>query len=483
MYNLTPTIFDMKSKYTLKKNVIKLPADTITPVGVYLKMRDMYPGALLLECTDYSSQQNAFSHICLNPILGVEATEAGVSTYYPNGIKELAEITNLVNQINAFIDNLEIVDYQNNDYGVDGLFGFTSFDSALLFDKYTDKILGKVSTNREIPFLRYDLYKVVISFNHFNETLVITEFYNDDSPLSITEGIKAQLSNRNFGSYPFTTSGGEQHNLKDEDYKKMVTKSKEHCHRGDVFQLVVSKPYYQQFSGDEFNVYRALRSINPSPYLFYFDYIGYKIFGSSPEAQLKVSEGKATINPIAGTVKRTGDTLMDFKLANELINNPKENSEHVMLVDLARNDLSRNCDDVKVEIYKEVQTFSHVIHLVSTVTGNIRKGSTPFSLFANTFPAGTLSGAPKHKAIELIIDMEPTQRGYYGGGIGYIGLDGSLNHAITIRSFFSKNGMLTYQAGAGVVIGSTEEGELQEVNNKLNALRLALEQASNYVNI
>ena len=472
----------MKTKYSLKKKVIKLPADTITPVGVYLKMRDMYPGALLLECTDYSSQQNAFSHICLNPILGIEVSEAGVSTYYPNGEKALIATANLVEQINAFISSIEVVNFQENDFGVDGLFGFTSFDSAVIFDKYPDDIVEKVSQNREIPFLRYDLFKVVISFNHFNETLAITEFYNEDSPLLLTESIQAQLNNRNFGSYPFSTEGSEKNPLKDSDFKAMVAKAKEHCQRGDVFQLVVSKPYHQKFKGDEFNVYRSLRSVNPSPYLFYFDYIGYKIFGSSPEAQLKVGEGKATINPIAGTVKRTGDALTDFKLANELINNPKENSEHVMLVDLARNDLSRSCDNVKVEIYKEIQTFSHVIHLVSTVTGDIRRGSTPFTLFADTFPAGTLSGAPKHKAIELIVDMEPTQRGYYGGGIGYIGLDGSLNHAITIRSFFSKNGILTYQAGAGVVIDSTEEGELEEVNNKLNALRSALALVSNYIN-
>jgi anthranilate synthase component I len=472
----------MRTTYSLSKKVVKQPADTITPVGVYLKLRDMYPGALLLECTDYSSQQNAFSHICLNPILGVEVTEAGISTYYPNGEKTLRAATNLVEQVNAFIGHIEVENRQENSYGVDGLFGFTSFDSAVIFDKYSDELVEKVSRNREIPFLRYDLFKVVISFNHFNETLIITEFYNEDSPLSLTDNIRAQLTNRNFGSYPFGLEGGEQSPVKDADYKAMVAKAKHHCQRGDVFQLVVSKPYYQPFKGDEFNVYRALRSVNPSPYLFYFDYIGYKIFGSSPEAQLKVSDGKATINPIAGTVKRTGDVLTDYKLANELINNPKENSEHVMLVDLARNDLSRSCDNVQVEIYKEVQTFSHVIHLVSTVTGDICEGSTPFTLFADTFPAGTLSGAPKHKAIELIVDMEPTQRGYYGGGIGYIGLDGSLNHAITIRSFFSKSGVLTYQAGAGIVINSTEEGELQEVNNKLRALRSALELVSNYIN-
>lgn len=472
----------MKTQYKLHKKVTKLPSDTHTPVGIYLKIRDSYPGALLLECTDYSSQQNAFSHICLNPILGIEVSSEGLSTYYPNSKREINPIENLVEQMNRFIEGLEVVSDQESSYEVDGLFGFTSFDSVLLFDKYDASIVEKASQEREIPFLRYDFFKVIISINHFNDTLIITEFYNDSTPATLTPNVVALLSNRNFSSYPFGIVGSEEATMSDAEYMQMVAKSKEHCQRGDVFQIVVSKPFQQQFQGDEFNVYRALRSVNPSPYLFYFDYIGYKIFGSSPEAQLKISQGKATINPIAGTVKRTGDTLQDAQLTNELLQNPKENSEHVMLVDLARNDLSRSCNNVNVEIYKEVQTFSHVIHLVSTVTGELREGTTPFTLFANTFPAGTLSGAPKHRAIEIITQMEPTQRGYYGGGIGYIGLDGSLNHAITIRSFFSKGGVLTYQAGAGIVINSSEEGELQEVNNKLNALRSALIQATNYTN-
>lgn len=473
----------MRTKYTLKRKIAKLPADTHTPVGVYLKLRDIYPGSLLLECTDYSSQQNAFSHICLNPILGIEVDEGRLTTYYPNNTKTHSKVDNLVNQINEFIEGLEVEGSREEYFGVDGLFGFTSFDSVLLFDKFAPELVEKVSHNREIPFLRYDLFKVIITFNHFNDTLIITEFFNDDTPISLTDSIVEQLNNRNYGSYPFSIANAEENIMDDSEFKKMVAKSKEHCQRGNVFQIVVSKPYRTQFNGDEFNVYRALRSVNPSPYLFYFDYIAFKIFGSSPEAQLKVANGKATINPIAGTVRRTGNTKLDMEQTEKLVNDPKENAEHVMLVDLARNDLSRSCDNVIVDTYKEVQTFSHVIHLVSTVTGNLRKGSTPFSLYANTFPAGTLSGAPKHKAIELIVDMEPTQRGYYGGGIGYIGLDGSINHAITIRSFFSKNGSLTYQAGAGVVINSTEEGELQEVNNKLNALRSALNEASKYVNI
>lgn len=474
----------MKTKYNLKKRAVQLPSDTHTPVGVYLKLRDTHPGAILLECTDYSSQQNAFSHICLNPILGVEVDEKGFSSYLPNRKRCTTPVAEAVQMVDDFIGSIEVSEETgNNDAGIDGLFGFTSFDSVFLFDKFNPSIVDKATKHREVPFLRYDLYKVVITFNHYNDTLTISEYYNNDTPFGLTEGILALLNNHNYSSYPFSIVGDEIQIVEDEEYLKMVAKSKEHCQRGDIFQVVVSKPFQQQFTGDEFNVYRALRSVNPSPYLFYFDYLAYKIFGSSPEAQLKINNGKATINPIAGTVKRTGNTLQDIELTKELISDPKENSEHVMLVDLARNDLSRCCSNVAVETYKEVQTFSHVIHLVSTVTGDLNNDTTPFALFAKTFPAGTLSGAPKHRAIELISQMEASQRGYYGGGIGYIGLNGTINHAITIRSFFSKNGMLTYQAGAGVVIDSTESGELQEVNNKLNALRSSLYSAPNYSNI
>ena len=229
--------------------------------------------------------------------------------------------------------------------------------------------------------------------------------------------------------------------------------------------------------GDEFNVYRALRSVNPSPYLFFFDYGDYKLMGSSPEAQLVIQNDKAFVHPIAGTFKRTGDDDADKMATEALLKDSKENAEHVMLVDLARNDLSRLCDEVKVEHYKQVQYFSHVIHLVSEVTGKVREGSNPFELVAKTFPAGTLSGAPKFKAIGLIDAYEPTPRSYYGGAIGFMGFDGSCNHAIMIRTFLSMNNTLTYQAGAGVVAASNPESELQEVNNKLRALKKAIDLA------
>ena len=255
----------------------------------------------------------------------------------------------------------------------------------------------------------------------------------------------------------------------------MLTRGKEHCFRGDVFQIVLSRQFSQKYKGDEFQLYRALRSVNPSPYLFYFDYGDYRIFGSSPEAELRIKKGRAIINPIAGTFRRTGNDEQDRILAEKLCADPKENAEHVMLVDLARNDLSRNADDVRVDNYREVQYFSHVIHLVSEVSGKLPGDSNMISVLGDSFPAGTLSGAPKHRAMQLIDRYENQRRSYYGGTIGFIGFDNSLNHAIMIRSFLAKSNTLFYQAGAGIVAGSVEENELQEVNNKLAALKKAIE--------
>ena len=351
--------------------------------------------------------------------------------------------------------------------------------SAYDGDKYFEDLSfddGKIA--EDIPSLQYDFYRHLIVFDHFHETMHLLDYVPEGSQTELPK-IKGIIERQDIQTFPFRTEGNGYSNMTDEEYMAMVTKGKEHCQRGDVFQIVLARKYYQDFKGDDFNVYRALRSINPSPYLFYFDYGEYRIFGSSPEAQLIVKDGKAEIHPIAGTFRRTGDKAKDAVLAQELERDPKENSEHVMLVDLARNDLSRNTDKVVVDKYKEVQYFSHVIHLVSKVTGSLKSKASAFDIFADTFPAGTLSGAPKYKAMQLINSYEKDARSYYGGGIGLIFFNGDLNHAIMIRSFLSKDGKLLRQAGAGIVIDSVEEKELQEVNNKLAALEKALKMAEN----
>lgn len=459
-------------KYELQTHYKKILADTITPVSVYLKIRDKFPNSILLESSDYHANDNSFSYICCNPIASIKVENETITQEFPDGTKEVAKITpetDITKVIHKFSKQFTIA-YNNFKFINNGLFGYMAYDAVRYFE---DVVISKKENSVDIPDIYYAVYKNIIAINHFkNEAYLFAHCYDTESNV---DEIEQLFSVRTFSSYNFNKEGEPESNLKDEDYKAQVELAKKHCQRGDVFQLVLSRRFKQKFKGDEFNVYRALRSINPSPYLFYFDYGDFKIFGSSPEAQLIVKDGKAEIHPIAGTYKRTGNDEKDAELAKKLAQDEKENSEHVMLVDLARNDLSRNGNTVNVDTYREVQYFSHVIHLVSKVTGQKKKDSTTMKVVADTFPAGTLSGAPKHMAMQLIEKYEKTSRSYYGGAIGFMDFEGNFNHAIMIRTFLSKDHELYYQAGAGLVAASNPDDELQETYNKLGALTKALE--------
>lgn len=452
-------------------------ADVFTPVGIYLRLRDRFRDTVLLESTDHHMAENSYSFIGINAIAGIEISSTKKIEFKLPGqtpervaINDTAEVPGqLWNFMQRF--DVQVPDVKEGKFA-QGLFGYTAFDAVQFFDTIT--LSNADNADPVIPLMRYRLYQYVIAFNHFKDELIICENIvgGVESELSVVESL---IKSKDVPVFPFKAKGEESSNMTDEAYKEMVQKGIQRCMRGDVFQIVLSRRFQQSFTGDEFNVYRSLRSVNPSPYLFFFDYGDYKLMGSSPEAQLIIQNGKAVVHPIAGTFKRSGDDMVDQLMAEKLLLDAKENAEHVMLVDLARNDLSRACDDVVVSQYRQVQYYSHVIHLVSEVTGKVRKDQNPFELLAKTFPAGTLSGAPKFKAMEIIDSYEPTARSYYGGGIGFMGFDGSCNHAIMIRTFLSRNNELVYQAGAGVVAASVPENELQEVNNKLNALKKAIE--------
>ena len=450
----------------------KLLADTITPVSVYLKIRDKYPNSLLLESSDYHANDNSFSYICCNPIASIKIENEEIIEVFPDGSKNIIPITEKINvpeRIQEFSKQFH-TETSNFKFINSGLFGYIAYDGVQYFE---DIKIEKKNGDLKLPDLYYAVYQNIIAINHFNnEAYIFDHNFNTENNLKEIEQI---LKVKNFATYSFKRQEEAVSNLTDEEFRENVTLGKKHCQRGDVFQLVLSRRFSQAFKGDEFNVYRALRSINPSPYLFYFDYGNFKIFGSSPEAQLIVKDGQAEIHPIAGTFKRTGNDEQDAELAKKLALDKKENAEHVMLVDLARNDLSRHSTNVKVETYREIQFFSHVIHLVSKVTGIKKKNTNTMQIVADTFPAGTLSGAPKHSAMTLIEKYENVNRSAYGGAIGFMDFNGNYNHAIIIRSFVSKNHQLHYQAGAGIVSGSKEENELQEVFNKLGALTKALE--------
>lgn len=459
-------------KKIIKTSSHSFLGDLITPVSLYTRIRSKYAQVLLLESSDYSSKEESLSFICFDSM--AEIVRQNGKTQIAGIDLDADEFPTLVSQVEAFLHYFRSKDSDPaNKYN--GIFGFTGFDAIQNFESIT---FDESKSNYNIPCLRYDLYRYVVVFDHFYDKITVLENrYEEES--SNLAAVLSLINNPSHSSFSFTMKGDEKSNMSGDQFKEIVTRSKYHCQRGDIFQMVPSRRFEQEFEGDEFSVYRSLRSINPSPYLFYFDYGSYKIFGSSPEAQMIVKNKIAEIHPIAGTFRRTGDIIQDNELARKLLADPKENAEHIMLVDLARNDLSKNTVNVKVHKYKEVQYFSHVIHLVSVVKGRLKKNISAYQIFADTFPAGTLSGAPKYKAMQLIDKFEPTARSFYGGGIGMIGFNDDLNHAIMIRSFLSVGGKLYFQAGAGIVIDSDEEKELQEVNNKLAALKKALEIAQN----
>ncbi len=458
--------------FSLYTHYKKILADTITPVSIYLKIRDKYPNSILLESSDYHANDNSFSYVCFNPIASIKVDDKSITQTFPDGSVMRNKVRNVTQMMHKFTKRFKVDSDTDFKFINNGIFGYTAYDAVKHFE---DVEINKKPNSINIPDIYYAVYQNIIAINHFkNEAYVFAHCFETENNI---DEVLQLINSKNFASYSFKTNSEISSNLTDDEYKSHVELAKKHCARGDVFQLVLSRKFNQAFKGDEFNVYRALRSINPSPYLFYFDYGDFKIFGSSPEAQLVVNKGKAEIHPIAGTFKRTGNDEEDQTLAKKLAEDVKENAEHVMLVDLARNDLSRHGSEVKVDTYREAQFFSHVIHLVSKVTGKVHKDTATMQVVADTFPAGTLSGAPKHMAMQLIEKYEKTSRAFYGGAIGFMDFEGNYNHAIMIRTFLSKNHQLHWQAGAGLVSKSDPENELQEVFNKLGALTKAIDLA------
>ena len=492
------------AQYNYKTVTRKILADLYTPVGVYMRLRDIYPQSALMESSDYHGSDNSRSFIGVHPIARIAVGHGIVTATYPDGKVEKQELPAfgegkgeecklaISKAINDFIQSFH-VEGEGKDFC--GLYGFTTFNAVRYFENIPVK--DTTMEKNDAPDIYYIMYKDIIVFDHFNNTmeLIVLNEANEEekseeakqensslstlrSSLEIDALLKA-VNKANVKPYDFHPVGETTSTLTDEEHKANIRRCIQHCLRGDVFQIVVSRRFVQKYEGDDFKLYRALRSINPSPYLFYFDFGGFRIFGSSPETHNRIVGNKAFIDPIAGTTKRTGDMEQDRKAAEFLRNDPKENAEHVMLVDLARNDLSRNCHGVKVDFYKDMQFYSHVIHLVSRVSGTLDEGADHIKEFIDTFPAGTLSGAPKVRAMQIISELEPHNRGAYGGCIGFIGLNGDLNQAIVIRTFISRNGELWFQAGSGVVAKSNDQYELEECNNKLGALTKAIHIAEN----
>jgi len=445
--------------------------DLYTPVGVYMRLRDLYPQSALMESSDYHGNDNSRSFIGVCPLASVAIDHGIARVTMPDGSKQDRAIGDDYPVEKAIGDFISMFEVEGEGANYCSLYGYTTFNAVSYFEHIAVK--DETKEMNDAPDILYILFKNIIVFDHFNNRLTMVELVGEGEECGLDKLEKA-MNNASVVAYDFHPVGETTSTLSDEEHKANIRKCISHCLRGDVFQIVISRRFVQKYEGDDFKLYRALRSINPSPYLFYFDFGGFRIFGSSPETHCRIEGVKAFIDPIAGTTKRTGDTEQDRKNAEFLRNDPKENAEHVMLVDLARNDLSRNCHGVKVDFYKDMQFYSHVIHLVSRVSGTLDEGADKIKTFVDTFPAGTLSGAPKVRAMQIISELEPHCRGAYGGCIGQIGLNGDLNQAIVIRTFIARNNELWFQAGSGIVAKSNDEYELQEVNSKLGALRQAI---------
>ena len=462
--------------YNITTTIKTLPADLHTPIGIYLKLRDNFRDTILMESAGNPNSDNNFTYIGIQAIAGFEVTNTSIiEIKYPNQTPYSQHCNNetMLSELDDFMKGFKFNEISETGKAAQGLYGYISYDAIPFFEH----IQLESKNDDTIPLLRFRFYQYVIAINHFTDEMHLIE-NNIDGLKSESLTIEKLLTQKNMMLYPFKTIDEEKSNLTDLDYLEMVKKAQKHCALGNVFQLVLSRQFQQKFQGDEFNVYRALRSINPSPYLFYYDYGDYKLLGSSPESQIIIKKGKAIMHPIAGTFKRTHNLEHDMALAEKLKNDEKENAEHTMLVDLARNDVSKYGKNTRITKLKEIHFFSHVIHMVSEVVADLKPHQNPLPVIASTFPQGTLSGAPKYKALQIINELENTNRQFYGGCLGYLGFDGSCNLAIMIRSFLSKNNTLTYQAGAGIVAKSVPENELQEVHNKLNALRTAVKKAN-----
>lgn len=465
----------MSAPYHFQIHSRELPGDLSTPVGTYLRVRDLFPQSVLMESSDYNGTENNRSFIGLAPIASISIAHGLVTACYPDGIREERPLDEEYDVAAAFDDFMSRFHVEGDGARYCGLYGYTSFNAVRYFEHIAVK--DEVAAENDAPDIHYILYRYLLVFNDFHHELALFSLSGKELAEDRSEEIAQAVMGSEGAVYPFRAVGPTSSTLTDDEHRANIRRGIAHCLHGDVFQIVLSRRFRQRFTGDDFQLYRALRRINPSPYLFYFDFGGFRLLGSSPETHCRIEDGRASIDPIAGTTRRDGDAATDRQLAEALQADPKESAEHVMLVDLARNDLSRNCHGVGVDFFKEPQYYSHVIHLVSRVSGSIRPGTSPMRLLADTFPAGTLSGAPKVRALQLISQYEPHNRGAYGGCIGFIGFNGNLNQAITIRTFVSRCSELWFQAGGGIVAASNVESELQEVNNKLGALRKAIAEA------
>jgi len=461
-----------------------IPADMITPVLAYQRIRGNGEFTFLLESVEDSQNFGRYSFIGLNP--AKELLNFGRRTLLREGGKESVLPDDIFSAITAELEGISQPQIEGLPYFKGGAAGFIGYENTELLEP----VLGITERSSEQPDSCLGIFRDLIAFDHLKHQLILIcnvhikpdqsrteEFAQAQERLST---LKKLLSSPCPHPGPFSITSYIKQEIDSARFTRSFDRIKEHILDGDVFQLVLSEKFSAEFEGDPFHVYRALRMINPSPYMYILEMPGdIKVIGTSPEDLVRVKDGKAAILPIAGTRRRGTSSADDHRLAEELKNDPKENAEHTMLVDLARNDLGRVCSygSVSLKEDRNIKMYSHVMHIVSRVEGKVRENISAVDVLGASFPAGTVTGAPKVKAMEIIKNLEAEQRGLYAGAVGYFDFSGNMDMCIAIRSFFIKKNVITWQAGAGIVLDSKPELEMKEIYNKARVMTEALKQA------
>ncbi|MCD6653584.1 MAG: anthranilate synthase component I family protein [Sulfurovum sp.] len=461
--------------------------DQLTPVALYGKIKNLFPKeiTMLFESVVNTSNGN-FSFITVGAQERL-TYKNNTTTYTDTSGTEKILRENPFSFLKTYYQTINKSRYQENASKVgfsfvDGFIGFIGYDMVKVFEPTLEKSMGRLPDPLNTPDLDLVRPKIIIAYSHKNAK--ITFILNDERMSSSLQKIEAMLQSA-FVPMPLSPVKLEDEgnfSIEEERFKQLVDESKENIRSGDIFQILISNRYTQKAKVDPLSFYRVLRSKNPSPYLFLLDYENFSICGSSPEVMVRLTEGEILLRPIAGTRKRGKSHRRDKELELEMLSDPKECAEHLMLVDLGRNDVGRvaKTGTVKVTEMMRVERYSHVMHMVSDVEAVLQEDKDMFDLFAATFTAGTMTGAPKIKAMELIAHYENLKRGFYSGSVGYFSFNGDMDSAIAIRTALIKPDSITLQAGAGIVADSKPELEHLEVKNKLGALMATLKEMETF---
>jgi len=478
-------LFDMGDLVPVHRRLL---ADLETPVSVFIKLTQNGHPAFLLESVEGGEKVGRYSFLGVNPKGMISFKDNIVTRTYDGDTTtwELPTGQDPLHALQAELERFHPVKVDGLPRLVGGAVGYFAYDIV----RYFEKLPQTAKRDLELPDAAFLLPDTLVIFDHAKHQLIIlanahntgdsAQAYQD--ALDRIEAITATIRQPLPMIAPTPSPRGEQmvSNISKETYEDNVRRAKEHIKAGDAFQIVLSQRLSCQTTASPLHIYRALRALNPSPYMFYLHFGGdFTLIGASPEMMVRYEDGIATTRPIAGTRKRGKDEAEDEALAQELLTDPKELAEHVMLVDLGRNDLGRVCDygTVKVTQMMKIEKYSHVMHIVSQVEGRLRQDYDAFALLRATFPAGTLSGAPKVRAMEIIEDLEGTRRATYGGAVGYFSYDGSMDTCITIRSLVIQGDTVYLQAGAGIVADSDPASEYEESLNKARAVAVAIQYA------